>query len=63
MVVTECQAEYITWFLQYASLKYTLESYQDYAQGPPPKDPDCPSVTSAKGVTLQLVQKAYPTLF
>ena len=63
VVVTECQAEYITWFLQYASLKYTLESYQDYLQGPPPKDLDCPSVTSAKGVTLQLVQKAFPTLF
>jgi Flp pilus assembly protein CpaB len=63
VVVTECQAEYITWFLQYASLKYTLESYQDYLQGTPPKDPQCPSVTSANGVTLQLVQKAYPTLF
>jgi Flp pilus assembly protein CpaB len=63
VVVTECQAEYITWFLQYASLKYTLESYQDYLQGAPQKDPECPSVTSAKGVTLQLVQKAFPTLF
>jgi Flp pilus assembly protein CpaB len=63
VVVTECQAEYITWFLTFASLKYTLESYQDYSQTPPAKDPSCPSVTSAPGVTLQMVQKAYPSLF
>src|SRR5439155_3423529 len=63
VVVTECQAEYITWFLTYASLKYTLESYQDYSQGAPAKDPTCPSVTSATCVTLQMVQKAYPSLF
>jgi Flp pilus assembly protein CpaB len=63
VVVTECQAEVITWFLQYASLKYTLESYQDYLPGTQSKDPACPDVNSAKGVTLQAVQKAYPTLF
>jgi len=63
VVVTQCQAEYITWFLSYASLKYTLESYQDYATGTPAKDPNCPSVSDAKGVTLQLVQKAFPSLF
>jgi pilus assembly protein CpaB len=63
VVVTECQAEYITWFLTFASLKYTLESYQDYLTGTPPKDPTCPSVGSATGVTLKLVQKAYPSLF
>jgi pilus assembly protein CpaB len=63
IVVTQCQAEYITWFLSYASLKYTLESYQDYAAGTPAKDPNCQSVNDAKGVTLQLVQKAFPSLF
>ena len=63
VVVTECQAEFITWFLTYASLKYTLESYQDYLQGIPVKDQACPSVSSATGVTLQSVQKAFPTLF
>lgn len=64
VVVTECQAEIITWFLTYASLKYTLESYHDYlpaaAQTP---DPACPSISAAKGVTLQIIQAAYPTLF
>ena len=64
VVVTECQAEIITWFLTYASLKYALESYHDYLQpGAQTPDPTCPSVAAAKGVTLQLIQAAYPTLF
>jgi len=64
VVVTQCQAEIITWFLSYASLKYSLESYQDYLQsGGQTKDPSCPNVNSAQGVTLQTIQKAYPTLF
>ena len=63
VVVTQCAAEYITWFLSYASLKYTLESYQDYLTGPVAKDPNCQSVTAAKGVTLKLVQQAFPSLF
>ena len=64
VVVTECQAEFITWFLAYASLKYSLESYTDYlAPGSQTKDPTCPSVSSAKGVTLELVQATYPSLF
>ena len=64
IVVTECEAEVIAWFLQSAALKYTLESYQDYlnstAAAP---DPKCPTVTSAQGQTLQSIQKAYPSLF
>jgi Flp pilus assembly protein CpaB len=63
VVVTACQSEFITWFLTYASLKYELESYQDYLQGTPAKDPKCPGVNSPTGVTLQLVQKTYPALF
>lgn len=63
VVVTACQSEFITWFLQFASLKYELESYQDYGPVTNAKDPQCPSVTSAQGVNLQLVQKTYPSLF
>jgi Flp pilus assembly protein CpaB len=62
IVVTECQAEVITWFLTYASLKYTLESYHDYHPNANP-DPACASVAAAQGVTLQTIQKAYPSLF
>jgi pilus assembly protein CpaB len=63
IVVTACQAEYITWFLTYASLKYELASYQDYGPGVQTKDPKCQSVTDAKGVTLQLVKTTFPSLF
>jgi Flp pilus assembly protein CpaB len=64
VVVTECQAEVITWFLNYAALKYVLESFHDYLQpGVQNPDPACPSVTAAKGVTLQVIQAAYPSLF
>jgi Flp pilus assembly protein CpaB len=64
VVVTQCQAEIITWFVNYASLKYSLESYHDYLNGgAQTPDPGCPNVNSAQGVTLQTVQKAYPSLF
>jgi Flp pilus assembly protein CpaB len=62
VVVTECQAEVITWFLTYASLKYSLESYHDYRPNITP-DPACASVEAAHGATLQTIQRAYPTLF
>ena len=63
VVVTQCQAEVITWFLAYASLKYTLESYHDYQPGEQAPDPKCPSVGDAKGVTLTVVKAAFPGLF
>jgi hypothetical protein len=63
VVVTECQAEVITWFLTDAALKYVLESFHDYLQPGLSPDPACPSVTAAKGVTLQVIQAAYPSLF
>jgi len=64
VVVTQCQAEIITWFLQFAAMKYSLESFHDYLQPDnTAKDPGCPSIDSAKGVTLPIIQKAYPTLF
>jgi Flp pilus assembly protein CpaB len=64
VVVTECQAEVITWFLQYAALKYSLQSYKDYLQpGTLAPDPKCPTVGDAKGVTLPFMQATYPGLF
>jgi Flp pilus assembly protein CpaB len=62
VVVTQCQADYLTWFLAFASLKYTLEAYPDYHPNPA-KDPKCPSVTSDTGVNLKLVQQQFPGLF
>src|SRR6202140_4425677 len=64
VVVTECQAEVITWFLNYAALKYVLESFRDYLQpGTVAPAPKCPTVGDAKGVTLPFIQTIYPTLF
>ncbi|HET7419638.1 MAG TPA: Flp pilus assembly protein CpaB [Candidatus Dormibacteraeota bacterium] len=64
IVVSQCQAEIITWFLTYASLKYSLESYKDYlANGLPAPDPNCETIKKAKGVTLQIIQQSFPTLF
>ena len=62
VVVTQCQADYLTWFLAFASLKYTLESYHDYHPNDT-KDPKCPDVNSDPGVTLKMVQQQYPGLF
>ena len=50
VVVTECQAEVVTWFLTYASMKYTLESFHDYLQpGAQTPDPGCPTVDGRQG--------------
>ena len=52
VAVTQCQAEYLTWFLSNMALKYTLESYHDYlSTTPTAASLNCASVDSAKGVT------------
>ncbi|HEX6489612.1 MAG TPA: Flp pilus assembly protein CpaB [Candidatus Dormibacteraeota bacterium] len=62
VVVSQCDAEYLNWFLTYASLKYTLESYKDYKPAPAAPAAACPAVTSANGVTGSDVQKRWPGL-
>src|SRR5207302_1523916 len=63
VVVNECDAEYLSWFLTYTSIRYTLESYQDYQSAPTTqRDPSCPAVTAAHGVTGADVQKRWPGL-
>jgi len=63
VVITQCQAEIITWFITYAALKYSLESYKDYQPGEQAPDPNCQTVEDAHGVTLQFIQTNYPSLF
>jgi Flp pilus assembly protein CpaB len=59
VIVTQCQAEFVNWFLSNGTLKYTLESYHDY-QPQSVADPACPSVTSAKGVTQADIASRWP---
>ena len=50
--MTQCDAEYMFWFLANTQLRYTLESFNDYLKQPPTApDPSCPSVTAAQGVS------------
>ena len=48
--LTQCDAEYMTWLQTKTSLKYTLESYKDYAAPPTKADAACPTIGSAQGV-------------
>jgi Flp pilus assembly protein CpaB len=42
LLATACDAEYLFWLLNNAVLKYTLESFKDYAAAPSQPDPTCP---------------------
>jgi len=58
--VTQCDAEYFTWFLNNTTLKYTVESFHDFlAQPPSAPDPTCPTVLSAQGVSQKEVEARY----
>jgi hypothetical protein len=60
--LTQCDAEFFTWFLNNTQLRYTLESVNDY-QSQPPTGPDtqnCPNgFDSAKGVSQTQVEARY----
>jgi len=49
VLMTQCDAEYLNWFLARAALRYTLESAKDYPTGAV-KPSNC-TVDEAKGVT------------
>jgi len=57
--VTQCDAEYLVWFLQNTQLKYTLESFHDYLAAPTGPDSSCPNVLAAHGVTADDVNKRF----
>jgi len=58
--VTQCDAEFIQWFLANSiQLKYTLESSRDYQPAPTGPDPACLTITAAKGVTAADVNKRF----
>ena len=58
--VTQCDAEFIQWFLANSvQLKYTLESSHDYQPAPTGPDPACLTISAAKGVTALDVNKRF----
>ena len=58
--MTQCDSEYMTWFLVNSQVKYTLESYKDYQASPPSSpDPSCATVTAAGGVSGKQVDAKY----
>jgi Flp pilus assembly protein CpaB len=59
--LTQCDAEFFTWFLNNTQVRYTLESVNDY-QSPPtgPDTQNCPNgFDSAKGVSQVEVEARY----
>jgi len=60
--VSECQYEYISWFVANASLKYSLLAASDYAAAAQaPSDTACPANTST-GVTETDIKNHWPGL-
>jgi Flp pilus assembly protein CpaB len=57
--VTQCDAEYLVWFLQNTQLRYTLESFHDYLTAPTGPDSSCPNVLAARGVTATDVNSRF----
>jgi Flp pilus assembly protein CpaB len=61
VVVGECDAEYLTWFLARANLRYTLENFNDYNKGTannPQQAAACP-IDTAQGVSNSDVAKRF----
>jgi len=59
LIVTACDAEYLFWLLNNATLKYTLESFKDYAPAPSQADSSCLKSSSASGVGPKDVDKRW----
>jgi Flp pilus assembly protein CpaB len=59
--LTQCDAEFLTWFLGNTTVRYTLESFKDYSPNPPAdnQDPACPAITAAGGVSQKQVDAKY----
>jgi Flp pilus assembly protein CpaB len=61
IVLNQCDAEYLTWFLAKTNLRYTLEAFNDYNKGTannPQTSADCP-IDKAAGVTNADVAKRF----
>ena len=57
--LTQCDAEFLTWFLGNTTVRYTLESFKDYGTAPTEPDPACLTITAAGGVSQKEVEDRY----
>jgi Flp pilus assembly protein CpaB len=58
--LTQCDAEYLVWFLANTQVRYTLESYKDYSTPPTDnQDTSCATIQAAGGVTNSQVDAKY----
>ena len=58
--LTQCDAEFMIWFLNNTTVRYTLESPEDYlAQPPSGPDASCPTIQTAQGVSQKEVEARY----
>ncbi|HEY8759853.1 MAG TPA: Flp pilus assembly protein CpaB [Candidatus Dormibacteraeota bacterium] len=62
LAVTQCQAEFINWFIANAQVRYTLLAYQDYQATPAAADTTCPKAGSAGGVVEADIRSHWPGL-
>jgi len=59
LLTTACDAEFLFWLLNNATMKYALESFKDYAASPNQPDPSCPNISSGVGVGPKEVDKRW----
>jgi pilus assembly protein CpaB len=62
LAVTQCQAEFINWFIANAQVRYTLLYYQDYQAAPAAADASCPKAGSTGGVVDADIRSHWPGL-
>jgi Flp pilus assembly protein CpaB len=58
--LTQCDAEFLTWFLNNTQVRYTLESFRDYATAPVDNgDAKCKTIQDAHGVSNAVVDQFF----
>lgn len=59
VVVTQCDAQYLSWMIANASVKYVLLSYKDYSPAAVAADPGCPATTAPAPIGPAQVEARY----
>jgi Flp pilus assembly protein CpaB len=59
VVLSECDAQYLSWLVANASVKYVLLSYKDYAPAGVAADPGCPATSAPAPIGPSQVEARY----